>query len=249
MFESTVPFGEPELMRASGYERYLQEQQSRAEREGISSRISSLSPSLRADLYRFEVDGGSSEVLEVVAACVRHAKSVTIHLQSENRVVPLTVFPHDGLVHCPLPMPELLGDRIAGLRVLHVEPALLRPPGDPQQALVGELRMHYALAPVLWMLALRGTRSELLPEIAGPAVYRVTPGLDLHGLELTGALLSVVLRLRRESTNLRGIAEWPGMDRDRAVRLLNALYLQAGLILSRSHPDAVGDGWFGARSR
>jgi len=33
--------------------------------------------------------------------------------------------------------------------------------------------------------------------------------------------------------------------RERAARLLNALYLQAGLIFSRAHPYAVRDGWFG----
>ena len=39
--------------------------------------------------------------------------------------------------------------------------------------------------------------------------------------------------------NLRDMAEWPGFDRPRAMRLLNALYLQAGLIVSRSHPAAT----------
>ena len=32
--------------------------------------------------------------------------------------------------------------------------------------------------------------------------------------------------------------------RERAARLLNGLYLQSGLIVSRSHPDAVRDTWF-----
>ena len=107
-FESTIPFGEPELMRASEYRQYLEELEADAAANGVSSRISSLSPSLRADLYRFEADGGSSEVLEVVAACVRHAKRVTIHLQFDERVLPLTVFPDVRLVHCPLSIDQLL---------------------------------------------------------------------------------------------------------------------------------------------
>ncbi|WP_372526266.1 hypothetical protein [Piscinibacter sp.] len=245
MFEPTIPFGEPELMRASAYRLYLKELDAEAARSGVSSRISSLSPSLRADLYRFEADGGASEVLEVVAACVRHAKRVTIHMQYGEHVVPLTVFPHERLVHCPIAMTQLLGDGLTGLRVMHVEPALLRPPGDPELALVGEQRLHSPLAPLLWELAMRGERRELLPEIAGPAVYRVTPGLALGTLPLRGALLSAVYRLRLEASNLRDIAEWPGLDRERAIRLLNALYLQAGLMVSRSHPDAIGDSWFG----
>ena len=108
MFEPTIPFGEPELMRASAYRLYLQELDEEAAKSGVSSRIASLSPSLRADLYRFEADGGTSEVLEVVAACVRHAKRVAIHLQSGEHVVPLTVFPEERLVHCPLAMDQLL---------------------------------------------------------------------------------------------------------------------------------------------
>ena len=65
--------------------------------------------------------------------------------------------------------------------------------------------------------------------------------LDFERREL---LRNCVRRLQRETTNLRGLAEWPGMDRALASRLLNALYLQAGLIVSRSHPAAETDGWF-----
>ena len=53
LFDSTIPFGEPELMRVSAYRRYLDEVAD-AEALGSSSRrISSLSPSVRADLGRF----------------------------------------------------------------------------------------------------------------------------------------------------------------------------------------------------
>lgn len=244
MFESTIPFGEPELMRASAYRLYLKELEAEAAQSGVSSRISSLSPSLRADLYRFEADGRISEVLEVVAACVRHAKRVTIHLQMGDRVVPLTVFPEERLVHCPVSMDRLL-ENPAALTVMHVEPALLQPPGNEASGLVGEPRHHAPLAPLLWELAMRGPRTELLPEIAGPAVYRVTPGLDLGSLPVGGTVLAAIYRLRRETVSLRELSEWAGFDREKAVRLLNALYLQAGLMLSRSHPDAVSDGWFG----
>lgn len=245
LFEPTIPFGEPELMRASAYQRYLDELQ-RADASGgaVSTRISQLSPSLQADLLRFGSDGGDSEFVEVMAACVRHAQRVTIHLQCGDKVVPLTVFAQERLVHCPLPIDELVGKQLLELRVMHVEPAQLRPPGSPDRELVAPEHQHHPLAPLLWELALRGVRRELLPEIAGPAVYRIAPGLDVDVLPLGGTLRAVVERLARRSATLRELAAWPGMDRERAVRLLNALYLQSGLIVSRSHPDAVRDGWF-----
>jgi hypothetical protein len=248
MFESTIPFGEPELMRASAYRLYLKELEADAVQGGVSSRISSLSPSLRADLYRFEQAGVTSEVLEIVAACVRHAKRVTIHLQRGERVVPLTVFPDERLVHCPIPIAQLL-EKPLELLVMHVEPALLRPPGNEASGLVGEAHLHSALGPVLWELAMRGGRTDLLPEIVGPAVYRVAPGLDLGALPVSAPLLAAVYRLRRESVNLREISDWAGLGRERAVRMLNALYLQSGLMVSRSHPDAINESWFGGLGR
>jgi hypothetical protein len=243
-FESTLPTGEPELMRVSAFRRYLDELE-RDRGEAGASRLSSLSPSLLVDLKRFESDGRQTELLEVLAACLRHARPLAIHLQCGARVVPLTVFPYERLVHCPLPMHELLAGRLADLQVMQVEPALLRPPGDAEQALVGRLNQYAPYAPLAWALALRGSREELLPEIAGSAAYRVPPGAPLRGLALAGSLQAAVQRLQRETTNLREMAEWPGFDRTRAMRLLNALYLQAALIVSRSHPAANGDSWFG----
>jgi hypothetical protein len=243
MFEPTIPFGEPELMRVSAFRRYLDDLVKNQGSGGTSSRLSSLSPSLTADLMRFEQDGGS-EAIEVLAACVRHSQSVTIHLQWADKVVPLTVFPSERLVHCPMDMQALLDTRLHDLRVLHVEPAMLRAPGDEHAALVGDPALHFPLGYLLWELALRGKRVELLPEIAGSAAYRVAPGLDLGGLRLNGALLAAVDRLQHHTTNLRDLSLWPGFDRERAVRLLNALYLQSGLIVSRTHPDAAGDSWF-----
>ena len=245
MFEPTIPFGEPELMRASAYHRYLETLAIETTPGGASTRISQLSPSLQADLMRFEQDGGGSESVEVLAACIRHAKKVTIHFQCDDKVVPLTIFPLERLVHCPLPMDVLVERHLPTMRVLQVEPALLCPPGDPQPLLIGEAHLHAPLAPLVWELAMRGPRRELLPEIAGPAVYRVSPGLDTDGLPASGVIKAAIERLRRQTANLAEISSWPALDRERATRLLNALYLQAGLIVSRSHPDAVRDSWFG----
>ena len=242
LFQPTLPLGEPELMRASAYQRYLDEM--RTASGGISTRISQLSPSLKADLLRFGDDGGASEVVEVLAACVRHGKRVTIHIQSGDRVVPLTVFAQERLVHTPVSPDELVGKPMLDLKVMHVEPALLQPPGEAGATMVGAEDAHYPLAPLLWELAMRGLRRDLLPEIAGPAVYRVAPGLDTAALPASGAVIAAIQRLARQGASLRELSDWPGMDRERATRLLNALYLQSGLIVSRSHPDAVRDTWF-----
>jgi hypothetical protein len=245
-FESTLPLGEPDLMRVSAFQRYLDELVREHGGDASASRLSSLTPSLLQDLMRFDHEGSGQplEMLEVLAASVRHARNLALHLQLDERVATLTVFPAERLVHCLVPVPELMARRLDSFRVLHVEPAVLRPPGDHERSLVGELHLYYPLGPLSWELALHGAREELLPEIAGMAAYRVAPGVNLRDLGLTGTLQAGVSRLQRQTTNLREMAEWPGFDRSRAMRLLNALYLQAGLIVSRTHPAATNEGWF-----
>jgi hypothetical protein len=247
MFESTLPFGQPELMRASAFRRYLDDEARAGEAESMASRLSTLSPSLMLDLMRFEQEGQQGGAIEILAACIRHARRLLIHLQAEDRVIPLTIFPVEQLAHCPVPMAQFLALPLDELRVLHIEPALLRPPGDRVTALVGEPQLYAALAPVLWELALRGARTELLPEIAGQAAYRISPGLNLRRLELSGSMADAVARLKRKTCNLREMALWPGFDRERAMRLLNGLYLQAGLMVSRTHPAATNEGWNSSR--
>ncbi|MEP7298096.1 MAG: hypothetical protein ABI702_18080 [Burkholderiales bacterium] len=239
LFDSTIPFGEPELLKASTYRRYLDELDGDASAGEVSSRLTQLSPSLQADLLRADQPGGVSETVEVFAACVRHSTRVTIYLQCSGRVLPVTVFPYERMVHCPMDLDEFIERHIAQVRVMHLEPAILRPPGDTERELIGESRLYHPLTPLLWALAMRGPRRELLPEIAGPAVYRVAPGLDLGQLPAVGLIRSAIERLRIKALPLASIAAWPAFDRERASRLLNALYLQSGLIISRSHPDAV----------
>jgi hypothetical protein len=163
-----------------------------------------------------------------------------------DKVLPLTLFPKEHLAHCPID-PQVLFQQWVEypLTVLQVEPAVLRPPGDPDIALVGEEGMYHPLSPLLWALAMHGARAELLPEIAGTAVYRVSPAFDCTLVGRAGPLRSAVMQLRLEVASLRQIESWPGMNHELAMRLLNAVYLQVGLIVSRSHPAALGDSWFG----
>ena len=244
MFPSTLPVGAPELMRVSDFRRYLQQQQDLLDRaERGQTRLSSLSPSLLQVLLRFERNGQGNDLLEVLAAALRHGRNLLIHLGLDAHVVPLTVFPAERVAHCPLTSEQLLSARLSALLVMQVEPALLQPPGGRERTLIGELALYAPLGPLSWAMAMRGPRDTLLPELAGLAAYRVTAGADLSALDLGGTAAAAVARLRRESTNLREMAEWPGFDRERAMRLLNALYLQAALIVSRTHPAATNDGW------
>ncbi|MDH4050315.1 MAG: hypothetical protein OEU93_01970 [Rubrivivax sp.] len=241
MFDTTQPVGTPRLMRVSGFRRYLDEAVAGNRLGRSSTRLSSLGPSLLNDLLRFERDDKGSELLEVLAGSMRHGCNLLIHLALGSRVIPLTVFPAAGLAHSPLPFGELAALRLNALAVMHVEPALLAPPGPGEPVRASTTSLYGPLPLLAWELALRGARDTLLPELAGSAAYRLTPAADLRALALSGSLAAAAVRLRRETTNLRDIASWPGFNRERAMRLLNGLYLQAALIVSRSHPAAAGD--------
>ncbi|RVT51671.1 hypothetical protein [Rubrivivax albus] len=242
MFPSTLPVGAPELMRISDFRRYLRQQQQMLE-HGPSTRLTSLSPSLLQDLLRPGRDGQASDLLEVVAASLRHGRALLLHLGVEQHVIPLTLFPAERLAHSPLTPEQMLNSRLQAFEVLQVEPALLQPPGSRERTLVADAAHYGPLGPLTWAIAMRGARDTLLPELTGSAAYRVTPGADLRTLDLPGPLAAAIKRLRREGTNLREMSAWPGFDRERAARLVNALYLQSALIVSRAHPAATNEGW------
>lgn len=219
---------------------------SRPSEESRHTALSSLSPSLLQDLMRFDLEGSPQrELLEVLAACLRHTQPLGITVALPRQMLTLSVFPLDRLVHCPVPLAEFLADDLGALQVLQVQPASLRPPGSAELARVGNPALYFPLGPLLWGVALHGTRDALLPELAGQAAYRVSPGISLGSLDVPGAMATCITRLRRQTCNLREIAGWPGIGTERAMRLLNALYLQSGLIVSRTHPAATNEGWTG----
>lgn len=231
---STQPSFDTALPSVSDFLRRLQQTGDAGHSMAGATRLSALDRSLLMDLQRFDGAArsqGGLEVLEVVAATLRHGRTLRLMLQHDERVLPLTVMPIERLVHAPLALPQWAHLRWSALKVLQVEPT---PAGQPDPAQLAPL------GTVLWALALHGARAELLPEIAGPAAYRIVPGLDLSVLELSGALGAAVDRLRRKTTSLRDIEAWPGFNRERATRLLNGLYLQAGLLVTRAHPAAAG---------
>jgi hypothetical protein len=127
---------------------------------------------------------------------------------------------------------------LARLSLLRVEPPGVRPPGHWMNERVADAEQYRPLEPLVWSLAMAGPRPELLAEIAGTAAYRALKNPADEGLALGGAMRSAAQRLRRETVSLRTVCTWPGMDVERASRLLNALYLQSALLVTRAHPAA-----------
>lgn len=211
--------------------------------------LTSLSPSLLMDLQRADLGSPQRELLEVLAAGVRHTQPLAIDLVRDGQPLTLSIFPLSRRAHAPMTPAELLQSDLAALQVRRVRPATTRPvaesapPGTPPLDPAHEGPLN----PLLWAIALRGARGNLLPELAGKAAYRVSPGLDLDGLVVPASMAACIRRLRQQTCNLDEIAGWPQIGQARAMRLLNALYLQSGLIVSRTHPAATNEGWTGYR--
>lgn len=241
MFQTTQPHSGHPQRRVGDLQRIAARRGSRRTSDAGTTHLASLNPSLLQDLQRFAADhrpGDGLDLLEVLAASLRHNSALQLHLQNEDSVLEMTVLPAHRRVRCHLPTPPWQALGLLTLRVLRV--ASLANDGSEGAAANSEAAgTPYDLGPLLWHLALHGARGELLPEIAGVATYRVTPGASLDVAEPVGALAEAVQRLQGQTTPLREIANWPGFDRDRAQRLLNALYLQSALIVTRSHPGAL----------
>lgn len=228
----------PTLWRVSDFQRAMTEA---AEASGLSlsAGLSSLSPTLMQEIESVDRIDDSADVLEVAASCLRHTQNVVLHLARDGYVLPITLFPRERLYHCPLPTDQLLDDRLARVRLLQVEPTLLCAPGSRHLERIAPRGCYHALGPLLWSMATLGPRTTLLPQIRGSAVYRTAPGVPLRSLSLRGAWARGVYHLKHEAVPLRVIENWAGFDHEKAVRLLNALYLQSGLMVSRTHPAAL----------
>lgn len=212
-----------------------------ARREGLgglgAERATLLPTTLLADLRRLQSDGESSDVLEVVAACLRNHEAALLYLELGPFVWPVTVLPREGLYHSPRDaLAE--GSALSELRLLGIEPPGVRAPGSAMSERVANADRYRPLPGLLWSVAMEGPRSELLTEISGRVAYRLVSSSKRELPPTRGAVASAVGRLEREAAPLREIARWPGMSVERASRLLNALYLTGALLITRSHPTA-----------
>jgi hypothetical protein len=229
-------FSSSKLWRMSAYETY----RTQTGQVGFigADGDSTLASTLRAELTTLERSRRAGDALQVVAACVRCRESALILLRQQGKVWPLTLFPREGLYQLPRGLDEMLEAGSRDLEVLTVGPPGLRPPGHSMHERIAKPASYHALPPLLWDLALHAPRVSLLDDISGPAAYRVSAVFHAEGMKLAGALAPVLQRLRRDIASLDELASWPGMSRERAARLLNAVYLQGGLIVLRTHRAA-----------
>lgn len=197
-------------------------------------RPTTLSPSLLAELDRFERKAEGADPLEVLAACIRHARPLVVTLEMAPRLLPLRLYPLQGLFVCPAEFLDLPEDRLQQLKVVRVQPG--HPHQEPAPGAAGAPERTGSLTVLAWQLAMMGGRYELLPEIAGRACYRVSRATDLDGLPIDDAATGLLRRMQRDNLALDDIAAVPGVGYERACRLVNAVYLQGGLITLRYAP-------------
>lgn len=218
--------------------RRMREQLTLAE-GGALGRSTVLPSTLLAELRDSHRHADGTALIDVLAACRRHAEPALICLSHQGLVWPITVFPAEMTYHAPQDLLGCTDAALAQLTVLSVEPAGVRPPGNMMHERIADPGLFRPLAPMLWAVALRGpTRHALVPAIAGTAAYRAARSVRNDDLIAPGALGAAAERLRREPASLRALAAWPGMDIERGIRLLNALYLVSNLIVTRAHPAA-----------
>lgn len=229
-------FEDSTLWRLSAYERMRLERSSTAFAQLGENTV--LPTTLVSDLRQLDLQRESHDVLEVLAACLRHRQSALLCLRYEDLVWPLTVFPLEGLYHSPRALARAKPQSLAQSVLLSCDPPGLRPPGHWMHERIAGAEAYHALPPLLWRLALEGPRADLLHEVSGNAVFRVLRDPASPDLPTPGALGPTIDRLRRESAPLRKVAQWPGMSFERASRLVNALYLTSNLIVSRAHHAA-----------
>ncbi len=228
-------FDTSSLWRVSAFRKARREGQLDVGRS--EDRLTVLPTTLLADLRRLQSDGTGGDVLEVVAACLRNQESALLYLELGAYVWPVTLLPREGLYHSPR---DALSDgmAMAELRLLSIEPPGVRAPGDAMADRVTSADRYRPLAGLLWVIAVNGPRSDVLSEISGRVAYRFVAPSNRELPSTRGAMASAILRLERQAAPLRDIASWPGMSVERASRLLNALYLNGVLLVSRSHPAA-----------
>lgn len=229
-------FDDSTLWRISAFER-MQEETGTSGFARLGARTA-LPSQMQSEISQLRIGPRSSKVLELVALCVRQRESALLLLRHRGLVWPLTLFPEQGLYHLPRPIIASLDEGHLDLQVIAIEPPGLRPPGHAMRERVADPAHYRPLPPLLAALALHAPDVQLLPEISGRAAYRLAAGFTPESGELSGALNPALRRLATEIASLVEIASWPGMDRDRATRLLNSIYLQGGLMVLRTHHAA-----------
>ncbi len=234
------PYGERTMTAAdsSTLWRYSQYEAVR----GRTGHTSILGTTLAAELDELQRRHRDGDVVETLAACLRRRENALIVLRHRELVWPLTVFPQRGLAHVRGRLLASVEEGTADLEVIAVERPIVQPPSLAAGAVADGHGGFHRLGPLLWTLALHAPRPMLLPEIAGRAAYRLAPDFRPGTAMMTGALGPSLERLRHQIVPMRDLARQPGMNAERAVRLLNGVYLMGGLMVLRTHVAARDDG-------
>jgi hypothetical protein len=240
-------FDDSTLWRISAYER-LRESTGTSGFMRLDGTRTLLPTTLLADLQTPEGVPRSSDVLEVMAACLRHRESALLYLRQGGLVWPVPLFPLRLLYHAPRDLVAAADADLSDLEVLAVEPPGLQPPGHWQHERIGNPAHYLPIERLLWAVALRGPRVGVLNEIGGPVAYRALHNHEQEALIAPGAMGSALDRLHGDAAALSDIARWPGMSVERASRLLNGLYLTTRLMVVRTH-NAASKGAPGERRR
>lgn len=211
--------------------------------DGPSTLASTLGHSVRRDLMRFADEPGGADLLSAVTACVRHARALALHAEHGGARIRISVYPREQLFHSTIDVCALSPGETFHLRLIHVEPEV----GSVHlgaDSLATHVSKFGTLNPLLWQLAMHGSRTALLPELSGAVRFRLTPGFSAQGLPIESSLRSVLYKLRDRSSSLEDLAGQTVLGQVRVRRLLNATYLQSGLIVTRGSPTSRGP-WAG----
>lgn len=195
-----------------------------------------LSSAMQAELQQLAASPMHISALSVFAASVRHAQPLAVHVRTSGKPFLLSVFPRDRFYQCEHELSEFESDDLALLRLVRIEPVVPLLMGDMPSGKSSSFRLG-PLGLLLWRLALHGPTNDLLPEIAEPARYRLTPSLHLSGLPMHGGLQTVLQKMRNQACTVHELAHETPLGPTQVKRLLNALYLQSGLIVTRSSPQ------------
>ncbi len=201
---------------------------------------SSIMPTtLFSSLRRLQTDPLDNDLLSLVATCVRKRLPARLYIEHGPWLWTVSVFPEQQVYHSAHDVAAVSSlASLSKARLMNADTPTLRPPGLHRVAEGAEAEKFRPLNALLGTLALYGPRSTLLADIGGRAAYRLAPSGAENLPDAAGALGPAVQRLRREAASLRDISRWPGMGPERACRLLNAMYLTGGLMVTRAHPSA-----------
>ncbi|MGZ5218395.1 MAG: hypothetical protein ACXWCD_19220, partial [Caldimonas sp.] len=107
------------LWRISAFEKARDAGQLR----GNDDRPTLLPTTLLVELEQLRSDPANSDVLEVIAACVRNREAALLYLEHGSHVWPVTLFPREFLYHSPRDVSDMgTGAAMSGLRLISAEP-------------------------------------------------------------------------------------------------------------------------------